>query len=110
MKLDEYIKTKQIEETVAETLRKEFKSMCIVDIGKYSEGLQKKLFKRAEELTVQKLLDDFFYEVGDNEGQIHEMTVNYGLVPMYIDKLSFGKQFVLRKIGTKVVGCFYRVS
>lgn len=109
MKLDDYIKANNVESSVADTLKKEFKSMCIIDIERYSQDVQKRMFKRAEELTVKKILDDFFYEAKE-EGKIHEITVNFGLVPPYIDKRFYGKHFVLRKTEKGVEGCFYRVS
>lgn len=109
MKLEDYIRKNNIEESVAKALKKEFKAMCLIEIEKYSYEVQKKMKKRAEELTINKLLDDFFYEVGE-EGKLYEMSVSYGLVPNYINMMKYGKQFILRKTDKGVLGCFYRVS
>lgn len=109
MKLDDYIKSNNIEESVAKALRKEFKAMLILDIEKYSYEVRRKMTKRAEELTINKILDDFFYEAG-TEGKLVEMSINYGLVPSYINTMKYGKQFILRKTDKGVLGCFYRVS
>lgn len=109
MKLQEYLAKNNVEESVCEKMKHEFKAMTLVDIERYPEPIQKKCYRRVEELSISKLIDDFFYVAMNDEGEIKEMSWDYGCIPNYINVHRFGKKFILKKEGNKVIGCYYRV-
>lgn len=112
MRLQDYLKENNVEDSVSAIVKVEFKAMTLVDMDKYSEEIQRRCKKRIEELTIYKIIDDFFYEARDKEGQLVSMDCTYGPIPSYINIYRFGKLFALRYDDKekKIKGCFYRAT